>query len=132
VDSETSSLQPLLVIVGPTASGKTRLAIEASEALAGEIVSADAFAVYRGLDIGTDKPGVEARRRVRHHLIDVAAPTERFSAGDFARDAGVAIADIRSRGLIPILAGGSHFYVRALEPAVASVPPGDRRAGATT
>ncbi len=127
MDSETSSLQPLLVIVGPTASGKTRLAIEASEALAGEIVSADAFAVYRGLDIGTDKPGVEARRRVRHHLIDVAAPTERFSAGDFARDAGVAIADIRSRGLIPILAGGSHFYVRALLLGLFPSPPRDAK-----
>lgn len=127
MDSETSNLQPLLVIVGPTASGKTRLAIEASEALDGEIVSADAFAVYRGLDIGTDKPDAEARRRVRHHLIDVAAPTERFSAGDFARDAGVAIEDIRSRGLTPILAGGSHFYVRALLLGLFPSPPRDAR-----
>jgi tRNA dimethylallyltransferase len=127
VDSETSELQPLLVIVGPTASGKTRLAIEASEALSGEIVSADAFAVYRGLDIGTDKPDTEARRRARHHLIDVAAPTERFSAGDFARDAGIAIADIRSRGLTPILAGGSHFYVRALLLGLFPSPPRDAR-----
>ena len=127
MDSETSNLQPLLVIVGPTASGKTRLAIEASEALGGEIVSADAFAVYRGLDIGTDKPDAEARRRVRHHLIDVAAPTERFSAGDFARDAGVAIEDIRSRGLTPILAGGSHFYVRALLLGLFPSPPRDAK-----
>lgn len=125
MDSEESSSQPLLVIIGPTASGKSRLALEASEALSGEIVSADAFAVYRGLDIGTDKPDAEARRRVRHHLIDVAEPTERFSAGDFAREAGVAITEIRSRGHIPILAGGSHFYVRALLLGLFPSPPRD-------
>lgn len=123
--SQTSNLQPLLVIVGPTASGKSQLAIEAAEALSGEIVSADAFAVYRGLDVGTDKPGAEARRRIRHHLIDVADPTERFSAGDFARAAGAAIADIRSRGHTPIVAGGSHFYVRALLMGLFPSPPRD-------
>lgn len=124
---ETSNVQPLLVIVGPTASGKSQLAIEAAEALSGEIVSADAFAVYRGLDIGTDKPDAEARRRIRHHMIDVADPTERFSAGDFARMASAAIADIQSRGLTPILAGGSHFYVRALLIGLFPSPPRDAK-----
>jgi tRNA dimethylallyltransferase len=104
----------LLVIVGPTASGKSSLGLEVAAALDGEIVSADAFAVYRGLDIGTDKPSPEARRRIPHHLVDVADPRQRFSAGDFAAAADRAIADIRSRGSLPLVVGGSHFYVRAL------------------
>lgn len=115
--------QPLLVIVGPTASGKSRLALDAAEAISGEIVSADAFAVYRGLDIGTDKPDADARRRIRHHLIDIVEPSERFSAGDFAREAVAAIGDIRSRGAVPILAGGSHFYVRAVLLGLFPSPP---------
>ncbi len=120
-----SNLQPLLVIVGPTASGKTKLAVETAEALSGEIVSADAFAVYRGMDIGTDKPDPEIRRRVRHHLIDVADPDTRFSAGDFVSAATKAIADIRSRGVLPIVAGGTHFYVRALLLGLFPSPPHD-------
>jgi len=106
--------EKLLVIVGPTGSGKSSLGLEAAEALGGEIVSADAFAVYRGLDIGTDKPSPEARRRVRHHLVDVADPHQRFSAGDFAAAADEAIATIRTRGKLPLVVGGTHFYVRAL------------------
>jgi tRNA dimethylallyltransferase len=125
VTRATSELQPVLVIVGPTASGKSRLALEAAEALTGEIVSADAFAVYRGLDIGTDKPDAEARRRVRHHMIDIAVPTDRFSAGDFAREASLVITDIRSRGLTAVVAGGSHFYVRALLLGLFPSPPRD-------
>jgi tRNA dimethylallyltransferase len=116
---------PLLVIVGPTGSGKSELALEVAEAIGGEIVSADAFAVYRGLDIGTDKPSSEARRRVRHHLIDVADPRQRFSAGHFVAAATSAINDIRSRGAVPIVAGGTHFYVRALLLGLFESPPGD-------
>ncbi len=115
----------LLVIVGPTGSGKTRLALEAAEALGGEVVSADAFAVYRGMDIGTDKPGPEDRRRVPHHLLDVADPGSRFSAGEFVRLADRAIAGIRSRGRIPVVAGGTHFYVRALLLGLFPSPPAD-------
>jgi len=115
----------LLVIVGPTASGKTRLAVEVAERIGGEIVSADAFAVYRGMDIGTDKPDPETRRRVRHHLVDVADPGDRFSAGDFATAASAAIEDIRARGLVPIVAGGTHFYVRALLLGLFPSPPHD-------
>jgi len=118
-------LQPLLVIVGPTASGKTRLAVETAEALSAEIVSADAFAVYRKMDIGTDKPDQETRSRVRHHVIDVADPDERFSAGDFVAAASTAIEDIRSRGAVPIISGGTHFYVRALLLGLFPSPPHD-------
>lgn len=116
---------PLLLIVGPTASGKSRLGIEVAEALAGEIVSADAFAVYRGLDIGTDKPGIEARRKVRHHLIDVVEPTEVFSAGAFVETASASIADIRNRGATPIVVGGTHFWIRALLDGLFPSPPRD-------
>jgi tRNA dimethylallyltransferase len=104
----------LLVLVGPTASGKTLLGAELAARLDGEVVSADAFAVYRGLDIGTAKPGSEVRARVPHHLIDVADPRERYSAGMFIRDADRAIAEIRGRGRLPVVVGGTHFYVRAL------------------
>ncbi len=105
---------PLLVIVGPTASGKSRLALEVAEALGGEIVSADAFAVYRGMDIGTDKPTLEDRRRVRHHLVDVAEPSQVFSAGAFAEAASAAINEIGMRGRVPLVVGGTHFWIRAL------------------
>ena len=116
---------PLLVIVGPTGSGKSELALEVAEAIDGEIVSADAFAVYRGLDIGTDKPSAAARRRVRHHLIDIADPRQRFSAGHFVAAATAAIDDIRARGAVPMVAGGTHFYVRALLLGLFESPPSD-------
>jgi tRNA dimethylallyltransferase len=102
------------VIVGPTASGKTALGAALAERLGGEVISADAFAVYRGLDIGTAKPDVTVRARVRHHLIDIADPHERYSAGTFVRDADAAIADVSARGRLPVVVGGTHFYVRAL------------------
>jgi tRNA dimethylallyltransferase len=123
-------LTPLLVILGPTASGKSRLGLEVAERLGGEIVSADAFAVYRGLDIGTDKPSLEDRQRVRHHLIDVAHPRERFSAGEFAKVASDAIEDIIGRGLTALVVGGTHFYVRALVKGIFPAPPRDRSTGA--
>ena len=99
--SSADHREPLLLVVGPTASGKSRLGLEVAEAIGGEIVSADAFAVYRGLDIGTDKPDSDARRRVRHHLIDVVEPTEVFSAGAFVEAATAAITEIRGRGITP-------------------------------
>jgi tRNA dimethylallyltransferase len=121
----TPQLLPLLVIAGPTGSGKSELALEVAEAIGGEIVSADAFAVYRGLDIGTDKPGAEARRRVRHHLIDIADPRQPFSAGHFVAAAAAAIDDIRARGSVPVVAGGTHFYIRALLLGLFESPPSD-------
>jgi len=118
-------LFPLLVIMGPTASGKTSLGLEVAATLGGEIISADAFAVYRGFDIGTDKPSPEARRRVRHHLVDVADPRTRFSAGAFADLASKAIDDIAKRGLAPVVVGGTHFYIRALLEGLFPSPPRD-------
>jgi len=117
--------EPLLLVVGPTASGKSRMGLEIAEILGGEIISADAFAVYRGLDIGTDKPDADARRRVRHHLIDVADATEVYSAGAFVEAATAAIADIRNRGLTPIIVGGTHFWIRALLLGLFPSPPRD-------
>jgi tRNA dimethylallyltransferase len=104
----------LIVVVGPTASGKTALGEGLAARLGGEVVSADAFAVYRGMDIGTAKPDAATRAHVPHHLIDVADPHERYSAGTFVRDAERAIAGIVGRGRLPVLVGGTHFYVRAL------------------
>lgn len=123
-------LTPLLVILGPTASGKTTLGLEAAEALGGEIVSADAFAVYRGFDIGTDKPSIQDRERVRHHLVDVTDAGRRFSAGAFAEAADAAIADIAARGLTAIVVGGTHFYIRALLQGLFPSPPRDPEIGA--
>ncbi len=107
-------MSELIVVVGPTAAGKTALGAALAERLGGEVVSADAFAVYRGMDIGTAKPDGALRARVRHHLVDIADPRDRYSAGMFVRDADAAIADIVSRGRTPVVVGGTHFYVRAL------------------
>ena len=103
-----------LVICGPTASGKTALAIACAKALDGEIVSADAFLVYRGLDIGTAKPTVEERDGIPHHLIDVADPRDAFSVSDYERLAVAAVDDILARGKTPVLCGGTGFYLKAV------------------
>ena len=104
----------VLAVLGPTASGKTALALSLAERYGGEIVNCDSTAVYRGFDIGTDKPPVNERRGIRHHLIDIADPTEVYTAARFALDAAAAIRDIHTRGSLPILAGGTGFYYRAL------------------
>jgi tRNA dimethylallyltransferase len=104
----------LIAVVGPTATGKSSLAVGLAERFGGEIVSCDSTAVYRRIDIGTDKPSPEARRAIPHHLIDVADPTEVFSAAQYATAAGAAIRDISARGRLPILAGGTGLYYRAL------------------
>lgn len=107
------------VIVGPTAGGKTAVAVELAFAIEragigrGEIVTADAFQVYRGMDIGTAKPTVEERRGVPHHLIDLVEPTERFTVHDWLALAEPLIEDIRSRGNVPIVVGGTNLYVKA-------------------
>ena len=116
---------PLLVILGPTASGKSSLGLAVAEELEGEIVSADAFAVYRGLTIGTDKPSLEDRRLVPHHLLDCLDPHEVYSAGAFADAARAAIADIIGRGRLPVVVGGTHFYIRALLLGLFPAPPRD-------
>lgn len=118
-------MSDLVVIVGPTAAGKTSLGAETAERIGGEVISADAFAVYRGLDIGTAKPPAGVRARVVHHLIDVADPRRRFSAGEFVRAADEAIAGIRARGRVPVVVGGTLFYVRALLWGLFPEPPKD-------
>lgn len=109
-----ASLHDILVIVGPTASGKTAVGIELAQRLNGEIISADARQIYRFMDIGTAKPTAEERSAVRHHLIDFINPDEDYSAGQFAEDASAVIGDILCRGKMPILVGGAGLYIRAL------------------
>lgn len=114
---------PLVVVVGPTASGKSTLALRLAEEFRGEIVSCDSVAVYRGLEIGTAKPTVADRALVPHHLIDVADPGEAFTAGDWSRLAREAIAGISGRGRLPIIAGGTGLYLRALLDGLFPAPP---------
>src|ERR1035438_2984611 len=97
----------LVVILGPTASGKSALAISLAEQFSGEIVSCDSVAVYRNFEIGTAKPSRADRARVPHHLIDVAEPGEEFTAGEYARQARAALAEIVQRGHLPIVVGGT-------------------------
>ncbi len=104
----------VLAVLGPTASGKTALGLDLAERYGGEVINCDSTAVYRGFDIGTDKPPLEARRGIPHHLIDIADPTEVYTAAQFARDAARVIRDIHGRGRLPILIGGTGFYYRAL------------------
>ena len=115
----------LPAIVGPTASGKTALALAVADRLPVEIVSCDSQAIYRGLDIGTAKPSPEERARVPHHLVDVVEPAEDFSAARFAEEAEVAIAQIRARGRIPLLVGGTGLYLRSLLRGIFEAPPKD-------
>jgi tRNA dimethylallyltransferase len=112
-------------VVGPTASGKTELAIELCERVGGEIVSADSVQVYRHFEIGTGKPDSSERARARHHLIDVIEPAEAMDAARFAELADSAITDIRARGRRPIVCGGTFLWVRALLFGLAPAPPGD-------
>jgi tRNA dimethylallyltransferase len=105
---------PLLVLCGPTASGKTALALALADRFEGEIVSCDSVAVYRGMEIGTAKPTVSERARVPHHLIDIFAPDEACTAGDYLRLGRESIAGISERGRVPIVAGGTGLYLRAL------------------
>ncbi len=104
----------LVSVVGPTATGKTALGVALATALNGEIISCDSTAVYRGIDIGTDKPTIEERQGIPHHLIDVVDATETYSAARFAQDAAAIARGIRARGRLPILVGGTGFYYRAL------------------
>ena len=104
-------MAPLIVITGPTGSGKTGLAIELAEKWGGEIVCADSRTVYKGMDIGTAKPTIEERARVPHHLLDIIEPNERFTVHDFQQFARKAIVEIRTRGHIPFLVGGTGLYI---------------------
>src|SRR5271166_2928206 len=105
---------PLVVILGPTASGKSTLAIDLAQQFSGEIVSCDSVAVYRNFEIGTAKPARDDRARIPHHLIDVAEPGEPFTAGEYARQARATLNQIVQRGHLPIVVGGTGLYLRAL------------------
>ena len=108
-------MRPLvLAVLGPTASGKSALGLSLAERHGGEIINCDSTAVYRGFDIGTDKIAVADRRGIPHHLIDIVDPTEEYTAAQYARDAAAVVRDIHARGRLPILAGGTGFYFRAL------------------
>jgi len=104
----------VLAVLGPTASGKSSLSLSLAESLDGEIINCDSTAVYRGFDIGTDKLSSAERRDIPHHLIDIADPTEVYTAARFTEDAERAIRDIHARRKLPILVGGTGFYYRAL------------------
>lgn len=106
--------KPLLVVCGPTASGKTALSLRLAEDFNGEIISADSAQVYRKLDIGTDKVSITDRQRVKHHLIDIRDPDQTFTMADFKREATKAIGDIHMKGKVPILCGGTGLYVSAV------------------
>jgi tRNA dimethylallyltransferase len=117
--------EQLWVVVGPTASGKTELAIQLCEQHDGEIVSADSVQVYRHFDIGSGKPSAADRKRARQHLIDVIEPDEPMDAARFAELAELAIVDIRARGKRPIVCGGTFLWVRALIHGLVPAPPAD-------
>ncbi len=114
---------PLIVLVGATASGKSSLAIHLAEAFDGEVVSCDSVAVYREMEIGTAKPSFEDRARVPHHMIDVVSPDEACTAGDYSRLAREALSGIQARGHLPIVAGGTGLYLRALIDGLFPAPP---------
>ena len=115
--------EPLVVLIlGPTGSGKTALSLALAECFAGEIVSCDSVAVYRGMDLGTAKPSGEERARIPHHLIDIADPDQPFTAGAYSRAARAALKDIAGRGHLPIVTGGTGLYLRALTEGLFSGP----------
>lgn len=107
-------MQPLLCIVGPTASGKTALSVALAKELDGEIVSADSMQLYRGMDIGTAKATQEERQGIPHHMLDILDPGESYSAAQYAEDARKCVEDILARGKVPIVAGGTGLYLNAL------------------
>ena len=115
-----------VLLLGPTACGKSALAMRLADEIALEIVSVDSAQVYRGMDIGTAKPSAAERARVRHHLIDLRDPSEPYSAADFVRDAAAAIADIRARGKLPLVVGGTMLYAKALREGLSALPSADR------
>jgi tRNA dimethylallyltransferase len=118
---------PVLFLLGPTASGKTGLAVELVDRLEAEIVSVDSAMVYRGMDIGTAKPDADTLARAPHALIDIRDPAQPYSAADFCRDASVEIERIHGAGRLPLLVGGTSLYFRALEHGLSDMPGRDER-----
>src|SRR5438105_10344189 len=118
-------MTPAILLMGPTASGKSAIALELAQLLPVEVVSVDSAQVYRGMDIGTAKPDAATRARVAHHLIDIVDANEAYSAARFAHDAVNAIVQIRARGRVPIVAGGTMLYFKALTEGLSALPPAD-------
>ena len=121
------SPRPIAVLTGPTGTGKSDIALKLAREFPIEIVSVDSAQVYRGLDIGSAKPDAATRAAVRHHLLDLVDASAAYSAGQFVRDATEAIADIESRGRIPLLVGGTMLYLRALISGLATLPEGSEQ-----
>ena len=115
----------IIVIEGPTAAGKSAMAMDLAETFGGEIISADSMQVYRHMDIGTAKPSLEDRKRVRHHLIDIIAPDEDYTAALYRNDAARAIENITGRNKIAIVAGGTGLYIKALTEGLFEGPAAD-------
>ena len=107
-------MNKVLVICGPTASGKTSLSLDCAEKLNTEIISADSMLVYKGLDVGTAKPTMEERREIIHHLIDVVSPADTFSVSDYEKKALPILQNLQSQDKIPVICGGTGFYINAL------------------
>jgi tRNA dimethylallyltransferase len=120
-----SALPPAIFLMGPTAAGKTDLAIELTKVLPCELISVDSALVYRGMDIGTAKPSKELLVEFPHRLIDIIDPVQSYSAAEFRADALAAMADITARGNIPLLVGGTMLYFKALQEGLADMPPAD-------
>jgi tRNA dimethylallyltransferase len=116
-------VKPLVLVLGPTGSGKSALALDIAEQFGGEIVNCDSLQFYRGFDIGTAKATAEERRRAPHHLFDILEPHQAFTAGDYARVARPVLREIAGRGRVPVVVGGTGFYVRALLEGLFPGPP---------
>ncbi|MCL2809923.1 MAG: tRNA (adenosine(37)-N6)-dimethylallyltransferase MiaA, partial [Treponema sp.] len=116
---------PVLILFGPTASGKTGVLFELSEKLQIEVVSADSMQVYKGMDIGTAKPSIDERRRLTHHLIDIREPSQQFNTGDFVRLADEVCTQIAAGGKLPVVSGGTGFYLKNFIMGLSDAPPSD-------
>lgn len=122
-NTNTSSLPPVIMLMGPTASGKSALAVKLAQALNGEIISVDSALVYKDMDIGTAKPTLTERGGIPHHLIDIIDASESYSTGQFRSQTLALMADITQRGKLPILVGGTMLYFNALLNGLAVLPP---------
>lgn len=120
-----NTMPPAIFIMGPTAAGKTDLALAIAREFPVEIISVDSALVYRGMDIGTAKPSAEILQQYPHHLVDILEPTEAYSAGRFRDDARELMADITARGKVPLLVGGTMLYFKALQQGLSALPPAD-------
>ena len=123
MDREGSPEPLLVLLLGPTGSGKTALSLQLAQRFTGEVVSCDSVAVYRGMEIGTARPSPEQRRIAPHHLLDIVNPTETMTAGDWARAARRIVGEIVARGRLPIVTGGTGLYLRAFTEGLAPLPP---------